>query len=311
MYMQIQTDPTQGFVDLTTLTSFQNSSLVVTNTSSYTLYLLASPTQPSANAFGYPVPVGKTVACDQYSTNKIWMRSEGVGPVILSSSAEGFNQLSQVEFGREILAASSTPSAASLRTIAISRSASLIYTSDYYAGFSKRASVASGNTYYYKVTAGASSPLIIESINTICDFVNVTSGKIQHTLEVYAEDSNINDWTYTGGSAVTNIRNMNTGNINKTPTSAFSAGGTGSTTGVADFVFDYTSYEFVSSGSKVQTTQSGLAFFDKDRQIIVPPNKSLLLKSITAGGGAGTIDLVTQFYVSESPAVPTYSGIYA
>lgn len=82
--MQVNLPRSEGFVDLYTLTGFPSgSSLVITNTSSYSVYVSTNPTEPSSRVDYLSeivaVRTGTTVSV-QGGHSKVWVSSDG-GPI--------------------------------------------------------------------------------------------------------------------------------------------------------------------------------------------------------------------------------------
>lgn len=210
-----------------------------------------------------------------------------------------------------ILGTTRDPLTARLKVSASSREETQIARGEFFAGRSLRSAVAAVLTtvFYSRFTAG-DKYVVVEDVFQTLDFSSISDGRFQHVMEGFVEGSNINSWTYTQVAPSPAGRNLNAGLINTLPGATIDLGGAGNVvSGVADYVLFDTTFYIDTGGNRNTLAESGDDFFSKGRQIIIPPNTSILIRATSSGDAVGTADIKTTFFFSEV-SVADYPGTY-
>lgn len=185
----------------------------------------------------------------------------------------------------------------------------------FFIGINQRQNVvatAGGLVYYSTFTTG-NSYAVIEDVTQTLDFSTVTDGRYQHQLTGFVQGSATSSFTFTPNAPAPAGRALNTAFIHSFPDSQVDLNVTASTTGNPEYNLFNTTFYIDTGGNRNTVNQSGNDFFAKGRQILIAPNTTILIKSITTGDAVGSANIETTFFFSEieSGDVPTLLGITA
>lgn len=169
----------------------------------------------------------------------------------------------------------------------------------YFGAYTERLSVGVGDTTYFVIKAN-DKWLTIRDILSIFNFSTITDGLYSYQLRCYFSNSNINDWTYSGGVEVPLGRPLTSLFINNAPSATVETGGTlDNISGSFDHQLRFTEYYIDTQGNRESITETDDTFFLSQRKIILAPGDELLIESITDGNANGSADIITKVFVSE------------
>lgn len=184
---------------------------------------------------------------------------------------------------------------------------------EFFTGFSQRLNVAATptGTEYFAVFKTADRYAVVEDVTQALDFSSVSDGRYNHKLQGYVLGSATSSFTYTPNNPLPAGRALSTEFINGFPLSTIDLGVVASTTGNPEYNLFETTFYIDTGGNRNTVSQSGSDFFAKGRQILIAPNSTVLIKSITSGDALGNANITTNFFFSEIAAedVPTMLGL--
>jgi hypothetical protein len=291
-----------SYQDITTISAIAAPNvLVVTNASSSTGHLIVSATQPSPTTLGYPILSKERLAVDQVVGKKVWLLTSAQGPYYFNTSTEGFSAPALATFPSEVMSNKGTNLTQFIRVASVPRTEVSIFSGEFYSGFISRTAIAVTNTYYTVLQTG-SKVGVIEHIDTANSIGTLGDGTLNITTTLFYEDSDINNFTYSGGTVSPSGRSLNMYGINTPPQSTITSGVTiGVLTGIPDFTLREINYIRNNSGNSNLLSTNSFSFFDNDQQIIVPPNKKVLIRTVSSGTATGNYNASTMFSFSEHP----------
>lgn len=213
---------------------------------------------------------------------------------LLTSAAEGSRRVKTSD-GTLELAAKDVLGSPFIRVVNVTRIGAAVAEGQYYSAYLQRGPISATSEYIYELYAPSDKDIFIDAISPTADFASAGTGSLNYRTEMYFEESNINNWTYTGGSAPSAIgRNMSGYHINTLSGATVSAGGTLSTlTGTPDFVVSFINYKLESQGSNQSLSGSEAQFFDHDRTIRVKAGTKCMFRTVTSGTITGTFSVQT------------------
>lgn len=141
---------------------------------------------------------------------------------------------------------------------------------------------------------------ILEELSVSVDYQNSGDGNVNVRVEFFAMDSNRSDLTITGGTPLNLGVPLNLDFVNSVSTADFIFDATVTVnSGEPDFIL-YSS-QFYRDTSANRESLSGVAssFFDKNRKLLMSPNKRYVFRSTSSGTASGTVDSLTQFSFTE------------
>lgn len=171
---------------------------------------------------------------------------------------------------------------------------------DYFAGSITRTGVAISSTFYWLVTA-KEKDLIINHIDPKFNLSAVLQGTLTYVTDVFMQQSNRNDFSYSGGTANASFGACVNGYyINKASNAQLSAGGTVSgLTGVPDYVITDANVFLATQGNANSQSGTVNSFFEGDNVIIIPANTTALFRSVASGSATGTLSIDTALFFTE------------
>lgn len=169
-----------------------------------------------------------------------------------------------------------------------------------FGGSTERLNVPAISTYHTLLTTG-DSYFAFEDSEVIIDSFSLTDGNLNIKLLAYFVDSDISSFTYTpSGIVVPAGRNLNSELINVSPLASLDRGGVVSgLTGSPDFVIYNANFYVNTQGNQNERSGVGFDFLEGSRKLIIPPNKQLLISTVSTGTAGGTYDIFTSFFSSE------------
>lgn len=295
---------TTSYVDITTESSISPpNNLVIRNNNSVAAFVLVASTQPLETEEGFPIYPEETVSIPQAAGEKIWLKTSEGSSIFLADSLSAITSPTVVKFPAELLSSASSPNAEFLRTVTIPRQEASIIAGNYFVSNITLTGLAATSTRYYTVQAGDHA-VVIESLSTTLDFTTITTGRVEFRVEAFAEDSDLNSWSVSGEATISPGKSLNTTYINNVPAFTVKSATSASITGEYDFLLDFATCVSSGTGSNVIQRASEAPMFSWERQIIIPPNKKLLIKSYSVGTAAtGTYSLKSINAISEAPII--------
>lgn len=271
---------TAEYVDITTEVGITPpNNIFIRNNSSYPAFVLFSSTQPTTSEEGFPIYVGETVSIPQVVGSSVWVKTQKDSNLFISDSISAITYPAIVKFPSELLSTASSENAAFLRVVTVPRQEASIISGHYFVSNITLTGLAATSTRYYVITAGE-HPVVIESLSTTLDFTPITAGRVEFRVEAFAEDSDLNSWSVSGESVISPGKSLNTSYINSVPDFTITSATGASITGDHDFLLDFATCVSSGTGSNVVQRASEAPLFSWERQVIIPPNKKLLIKSL-------------------------------
>lgn len=167
-----------------------------------------------------------------------------------------------------------------------------------FTGSTQRTGIPSGDTYYTAFETG-DKWVIVEDVDILANFSEVTDGNMLITLDVFCDNSNGNTWSYAPGTPIPAGRPLNSAVVNNFPLSTIDLGVSASVAGTPDYEVYYQSFYIDTQGNRNNVSSTEGRFFEGGRKLLLAPNSSFLIRTLTAGGATGMVDLITVFFVSE------------
>tara|TARA_B100000809_G_C14942343_1_gene460898 strand:- start:37 stop:696 length:660 start_codon:yes stop_codon:yes gene_type:complete len=141
---------------------------------------------------------------------------------------------------------------------------------------------------------------VLEELDIYVDYENSGDGNVSVLVEFYAMDSNKSDITVTGGTAVTLGVPVNLDFVNTLSTATFNFDATVTiNSGDPDFILYSSQYYKDTAANRESLTGVASGFFDKNRKLIMPPNKQFVFRVTTDGAATGTLNSLSQFSFTE------------
>jgi len=167
-----------------------------------------------------------------------------------------------------------------------------------YVGINIREGV-SVNNVFDSVFVTGDRWVVVEAINAILDFTNVTSGNFKHTIDAAVMSSNGSVFTYNAVNPLPPGRSVNSAFINDFPLSRLDLDlGDVNFSGTFDYNFFYEDFYLDVQGSRSSISSTEQSFFDVGK-IIITPNTEVLVRAESTGSALGTADVRTTFFISE------------
>lgn len=141
---------------------------------------------------------------------------------------------------------------------------------------------------------------VLEDITIDVNYRNSGDGDVTIVVDFFAVDSNRSDITIVDGQYANVGVSLNLDFVNVLSNTEFSFDSTVTVnSGEPDFIVDYSQFYRDTSGNKEALTGVSGSFFDKARNIIMSPNKTYVVRTISRGDATGTIDTFARFSFTE------------
>mgnify|MGYP003654793091 FL=1 len=141
---------------------------------------------------------------------------------------------------------------------------------------------------------------VLEELTIDVDYENSGDGNVNVVVEFYAIDSNRSDITVTGGTPLNLGVPLNLDYVNVLSAATFTFDATVTiNSGVPDFILYSSQYYKDTAANRESLTGVSASFFDKDRKLIMPPNKRFIFRSTSGGTATGTVNSLAQFSFTE------------
>ena len=184
-----------------------------------------------------------------------------------------------------------------LKVSSASRVESTVTAGKTFTGLSTRTAVAPPTTFDVIIVTG-DKWVRIESTEVTIDFANSGTGEFKHVLVAAVDTSSGNTWTYTPVTPAPAGRPINAALINKLPEATVQFDVGADFTGTFDYQFFYADYYRETNGSNSSLTSNDIDFFTIGK-VLLPPNSELLVRATSTGSLTGTVDIVTNFFITE------------
>jgi hypothetical protein len=295
--MQITLSLLPTYQNLYTLSGLPvGSDIAINNCSSGTVNVIKAVSQPNESEFGRAITTVETIVQEGTVGEVIWIRCSSSGPVVISDSSSATVIATSTSFPNELtteLPFTTNPQE-TLTVTSLTQSAAATIRGNLYGGYSERTIVDAGVAYLL-LTAG-SKEVFIEDISPVVDFSGLTNGRMTCKVELFLQNSSINNYTTSGGTVGPAGRNQNGNFINTFPQATITRDPTVSVlTGVSDFTIYHTSQNQTGSGSNVVTSATLGAFFVHEGYLIIPAGTTVLVRTQLTGTPTGNSYLRTDY----------------
>lgn len=177
--------------------------------------------------------------------------------------------------------------------VSLSYAERMIRDGRYYTGFISRQTTSPETVY--RVVKTNDKAMVLEDVFTDIDFSSVNDGEVQVVTRVYSADSDISDWSYTGGTPVKPGRQLNFGFVNQEPDTDYIVDPVVTITpeSLPDITISYLQIFVDTNGNRNFVGQNNSNVLGGGRKLIIPPNSEALIEVVTGGDPGNTINLIT------------------